>query len=87
MSKTVKLKHCFQTSGKRIEYFYDGMAFASDGILEIPVDREPWIKRAWITGYWFSPSGERLWDWTQVLQEIERQNPADTAKSGKEKAR
>lgn len=71
---TVKLKHAIAKHGKRIEHFYDGMLPTEDGMIEVPADREHWIKRLWVKGYNLSPSGKRLWTWRQVLEEIQEQN-------------
>lgn len=88
---SVRLRNSYQFYGKRIEYFYDGILVAEDAILEIPADHEPWIRRAWQLGYNKSPSGERLWTWQNVLDEIHKQNVAvpekkKTTKRGKDDA-
>jgi hypothetical protein len=83
---TVKLKHAIARHGKRVEHFYDGILMAEDGIIEIPIDREPWIKRSWITGYNLSPSGKRLWTWQHVLEEIQEQNAVEAPKPAKKKS-
>jgi hypothetical protein len=71
---TVRLKHGTFTSGKRIEHFYEGLLVVVDGIIEIPLDKEHWIRRCWVSGYNRTPDGRILWNYTDVLAEIEAQS-------------
>lgn len=80
--QTVKLKHGVFIVGKRIEYFYEGLLPVINGIIEIPLDKEHWIRRCWVSGYNRTPDDRILWDYTDVLKEIERQ----TAESGERDA-
>lgn len=69
----IRLIHGTKKFPKKIEYFYDGLASVVDGMIELPSENLHWIKRSWISGYNISPDGERLWNWNQVLQEIDKQ--------------
>lgn len=82
---TVKLKHAIARHGNKVVHFYDGMLIAYDGIIEVPVDREHWIKRLWMTGYNLTPSGERLWTWQQVLELAQGKPTIDEPKPTKKK--
>ena len=60
MSNTVRLRHSIH-SGNRMLYFYEGEAQVKEGVVELPLDRPEWIKRAWILGYQYDPeSGKTL---------------------------
>lgn len=82
-AKTVTLLHVVRRHGEQLVHFYDGARMAKDGLLSIPTDKPEWIRRAWNSGYYLSPStGERLGTWAEVEAEIEKQN-AKSVKSTK----
>jgi hypothetical protein len=70
MSKTITLKHGSHRLPKRVEYFYDGLYVATDGLLTLPVDREAEIHAAMLRGYNCLPDGTRVWDFNQLREII-----------------
>lgn len=80
MSGTVTLKHLVNRQPSRMFVFYDGLLFARDGLLTLPLDKMHWVQRAWMKGYCLSPDDKRLFTLQDVHAEIERQ----TAESAKE---
>lgn len=74
MGKTVTLKHFRFRDAKRVVYFYDGFAVAEQGLITLPLDKPVWIKRAFnLLGYNQTPEGKKLFNSTDLQQEIDRQ--------------
>jgi hypothetical protein len=74
MGKTVTLKHFRFRDPKRIVYFYDGFAVAENGLLELPAEKEVWIKRAFnLLGYKFTPDGRQMHSIHDLQAEVQRQ--------------
>jgi hypothetical protein len=63
----VRLRHSQFKDTNAFVFFYDGQLRAKDGVLEVPADREPWVKRAWmVLGYNQKEDGTPLPKWSDV---------------------
>ncbi len=63
----VRLRHSQFKDTNAFVFFYDGQLRASDGVLEIPLEKEPWVKRAWmVLGYNQKEDGTPLPKWSDV---------------------
>lgn len=82
----IRLVHGTKKIPRKIEHFYDGLAVADYGVIELPADNLHWIRRCWVSGYNLSPDGERLWHWNNVLSEIEKQTAVKPSKKSAKSA-
>jgi hypothetical protein len=63
----VRLRHSQFKDTNAFVFFYDGQLRAKDGVLEVPADKEPWVKRAWmVLGYNQKEDGTPLPKWSDV---------------------
>lgn len=50
MANTVRLRHG-AFGGDWTEYFYDGRLPVINQVIELPINRPEWIRRAWVLGF------------------------------------
>lgn len=77
MGKMISLKHVSHSVPRRIEYFYDGLVVAENGIISIDSDHPEHIRAAYFRGYQDTLSGRRL----DNFQELDSYVLSETAKS------
>ena len=60
MANTIRLKHQFRTEMPlRVQYFYDGRAQVTQGVIELPADKPAWIDRSFQMGFRLDPETGR----------------------------
>jgi hypothetical protein len=68
---TVTLRHGLQKRGRRVIYFYDGLAVANDGRVTVPVSEVSHVHALMYRGYNLRDDGTRIWDRNQLREYIQ----------------
>jgi|WetSurMetagenome_2_1015567.scaffolds.fasta_scaffold1192280_2 hypothetical protein len=76
----ITLRHSVHSMPVRVEYFYDGLAVARDGLISIPAENREHIRAAFFRGYQDTHDGRRLNDFQELDSYIDEQ-ATKTAKS------
>lgn len=69
MSKMI-LKHVTHTLPEKVEYFYDGLLIAKNGLIEVDTADEPHVRALWLRGYRLTADGDPLYDWSDYLKYV-----------------
>jgi len=70
---SIKLVHHTHKLPVKIEYMYDGLIVAYDGVVEIPPQSQHWARPLYIKGYQYTTDGRWLQTQMDLESEVARQ--------------
>lgn len=67
MAEVILIKHSLASNMPfRRMYFYDGETIVRFGVIELPVDKEHWMQRAFMLGFRYDPETGRLLELDEI---------------------